>query len=280
MADQGRFSQCSWQPGLFGRGFGILAYHFHCLFLTVTASKLKVFSLSSSPHIQLQPCLPWWLCSSVRRTASPTSVSRSATNSRPPRAGGTIPSLSWTSMLSPLPSSRWLSSDQTLLGAIPLKVPAPLSSKKVGRVFRQHLGPSLYKRGYRVPETVLICPGPHWWVIHVSKPPPRLVLLCSQKVPATYLMKHVNTLPTLARVSDNGVVRALCGDWTGAHLPRAAERMPFGIPACPGPAQAFRLDGPPDLYPSRWIVSQKTFLITTGNQRGKKNSKVSWFYDI
>ena len=49
MADQGRFSQCSWQPGLFGRGLGILAYRSHCLFLIVTTSKLKVFSLSSSP---------------------------------------------------------------------------------------------------------------------------------------------------------------------------------------------------------------------------------------
>lgn len=37
------------QPGLFGRGLGLLAHHSYYLFLIVTTSKLKVFSLLYSP---------------------------------------------------------------------------------------------------------------------------------------------------------------------------------------------------------------------------------------
>lgn len=83
-------------------------------------------------------------------------------------------------------------------------------------------------------------------------------------------MNHMNTFLSLGKVSDDSVVGVLCEDWTGAHLPHAAERMPFGTPVYPGPAQ-----GPPNLHPNRRAVSQETFLIIKGNQREKINSEIS-----
>lgn len=87
------------------------------------------------------------------------------------------------------------------------------------------------------------------------------------------------TQPDLARVSDNSVVGGLPGDWTGAHLPCAAESTAFGSPACPGPAQTFRLKDPPDLHPGRGLVSQE---ISHNNKKsvGEINSPTCGFCDL
>lgn len=67
---------------------------------------------------------------------------------------------------------------------------------------------------------------------------PKARSLCSQKVLATYLAKHSNMLPDLARVSDGHAVGVPCGCRAGARVLFAMERKHFGVPATqtrPGP---------------------------------------------
>lgn len=79
---------------------------------------------------------------------------------------------------------------------------------------------------------------------HVCRLPPKAGSFTFTEGASACLMKCMNTLPDLARVSDDSVGGPVSGGpvWglAGADLPCTAGRLPLGAPVCPGPAQGLR----------------------------------------
>lgn len=146
------------QPGLFGRGLGLLAHHslfisYHDYIKVKSILFVVLSSMSNSNSAFLGDSAALWgglLLQHQCQGQLPTSDPQGPEGPSPPCAGR----LQWA--LCHLPGDSTNSEDQTLLGAIPPKLPAPLTSKtvRVGRVFRQYLGPLLHKQKW-VPEMVV-----------------------------------------------------------------------------------------------------------------------------